>query len=381
MGKVLVDLIVGARPNFVKVAPLHRALRTRAEWIDLRLIHTGQHYDANMSDVFFRELAIPEPDVFLGVGSGNHGAQTGAIIARYEEILLQNPPALALVFGDVNSTMACAIAAVKLGVPTGHVEAGLRSFDRTMPEEINRVVTDHLADLLFTPSQDGNDNLAREGIPAERVHLVGNVMIDSLVACRAQIDAATVLSDLGLTAGEYVLLTLHRPSNVDREDSLRRILNALEAISRRVPVVFPVHPRTRQRLAASDLKPLVEKLTRVRLLDPQPYCDFLHLQSKAKFVITDSGGVQEETTYLGVPCLTMRPNTERPVTIDHGTSILVGNQTEAIVQAANQILDGSAKRGRVPDLWDGQTASRIVSVLERYLGVHRTEPRHVAHGH
>lgn len=380
MSRLLIDLIVGARPNFVKVAPVHRALRGRSDWLDLRLIHTGQHYDANMSDVFFTELAIPTPDVFLGVGSGHHGAQTGAIIARYEEILLDAPPSLALVFGDVNSTMACAIAASKLQVPIGHVEAGLRSFDRTMPEEINRVVTDHLADLLFTPSQDGNHNLAREGVASDRVHLVGNVMIDSLVACRAKIDASPVLADLGLAPHGYVLLTLHRPSNVDREDSLLRILNALNAIQRRIPVIFPVHPRTRQRLMTSSLRPLVESLTRVRLLDPHPYCDFLRLQSQAKFVITDSGGVQEETTYLGVPCLTMRPNTERPVTVEHGTSILVGNQTDAIVNASHRILDGDAKRGRNPELWDGKAAERIAAVIDGYLGASRVKPRHLAHG-
>lgn len=380
MDKVLVDLIVGARPNFVKVAPVHRALRACGDWLALRLIHTGQHYDANMSDVFFTELAIPAPDIFLGVGSGNHGAQTGAIIARYEEVLLETPPALALVFGDVNSTMACTIAASKLGVQTGHVEAGLRSFDRTMPEEINRVVTDHLADLLFTPSQDGNDNLAREGIPAERVHLVGNVMIDSLVTARPQIDAATILTSLGLAPGGYVLCTLHRPSNVDREDSLRRILTALDGIQRRIPVVFPVHPRTRQRLMSSSLRPLVERLTQVQLLDPHPYCDFLRLQRDAKLVITDSGGVQEETTYLGVPCLTMRPNTERPVTVDHGTSILVGNQTDAILTEANRILDGDVKRGRIPDLWDGRAATRIAAVIAGHLGADRADYKHQAHG-
>jgi UDP-N-acetylglucosamine 2-epimerase (non-hydrolysing) len=378
--KMLVDLIVGARPNFVKVAPVHRELRTRSDWLDLRLIHTGQHYDANMSDVFFTELAIPTPDVFLGVGSGNHGAQTGAIIARYEEILLTTRPALTLVFGDVNSTMACAIAAVKLGVPTGHVEAGLRSFDRTMPEEINRVVTDHLADLLFTPSQDGNENLEREGIPADRVHLVGNVMIDSLVTCRGKIDASTVLSELGLTSRGYVLLTLHRPSNVDSDDSLRRILTAVEAIQQRLPVVFPVHPRTRQRLATPAFRPLVERLKRVHLLDPHPYCDFLRLMSQSRFVITDSGGVQEETTYLGVPCLTMRPNTERPVTVDRGTSILVGNDTERIVNASKQILDGSVKHGGIPELWDGRTAARIAAVIDTFLRPEQLAANRIAHG-
>jgi UDP-N-acetylglucosamine 2-epimerase (non-hydrolysing) len=250
--------------------------------MDLRLVHTGQHYDANMSDVFFQELQIPAPDVFLGVGSGNHGAQTGAIIARYEETVLATRPDLTLVFGDVNSTMACAIASVKLGIPVGHVEAGLRSYDRTMPEEINRVVTDHLSDLLLTPSADANLNLEREGIPAERVHLVGNVMIDSLVACRAKIDAAPVLSTLGLLPRQYVLLTLHRPSNVDDDQTLTGILAALERIQQRIRVVFAIHPRTRERLNAPRFRRVLDRLDRVMLLDPQPYYDFLWLQSATR---------------------------------------------------------------------------------------------------
>jgi UDP-N-acetylglucosamine 2-epimerase (non-hydrolysing) len=380
MAKLVVDLIVGARPNFVKVAPVHRALRAFDDWLDVRLVHTGQHYDANMSDVFFAELGIPEPDIFLGVGSGNHGAQTGAIITRYEEVLLTSKPALTLVFGDVNSTMACSIAAVKLGVPVGHVEAGLRSFDRTMPEEINRVVTDHLADLLFTPSLDANVNLEHEGIPAERVHLVGNVMIDTLVASRAKIDAAAVLSRLGLTPKGYVLLTLHRPSNVDSDASLRRVLTALDGIQRRIPVVFPIHPRTRQRLEAGSLRALVAGLANVRFLDPHPYCDFLRLMRDAAFVITDSGGVQEETTYLGVPCLTVRPNTERPITVQHGTSVLVGNDTETIVRESERILNGHGKVGHAPELWDGQTAPRIAAIVADYLKPREAASDRSAHG-
>ncbi|MBI3769544.1 MAG: UDP-N-acetylglucosamine 2-epimerase (non-hydrolyzing) [Deltaproteobacteria bacterium] len=378
--KLLVDLIVGARPNFVKVAPVHRALRTLGDWLQVRLVHTGQHYDTNMSDVFFAELGIPEPDIFLGVGSGSHGAQTGAIINHYEEILLATKPALTLVFGDVNSTMACAIAAVKLGVPIGHVEAGLRSFDRTMPEEINRVVTDHLADLLFTPSADANVNLEHEGISSERIHLVGNVMIDTLLASRDKIRAAPVLSRLGITLRHYVLLTLHRPSNVDSDDSLGRVLLALESVQRRIPVVFPIHPRTRQRLESGNLRTLVGRLKNVRILDPQPYCDFLRLMSDAAFVITDSGGVQEETTCLGVPCLTVRPNTERPITVQEGTSILVGNDTDAIVRESERILDGKPKVGRVPDLWDGHAAPRIGAIIEAYLKPKRAVCGRTTHG-
>jgi UDP-N-acetylglucosamine 2-epimerase (non-hydrolysing) len=380
MPKLLVDLIVGARPNFVKVAPVHRALRAFADWLDVRLVHTGQHYDTNMSDVFFTELDIPKPDIFLGVGSGSHGAQTGAIITHYEEILLAGKPALTLVFGDVNSTMACTIAAVKLGVPVGHVEAGLRSRDRTMPEEINRIVTDHLADLLFTPSADANVNLEHEGIPSERVHLVGNVMIDTLVACRSKIEASGVLSQLGMSPRGYVLLTLHRPSNVDDDDSLRRILTALDIVQQRVPVVFPIHPRTRQRLEAGSLRTLVGRLGNIRFLDPHPYCDFLRLMGDAAFVITDSGGVQEETTYLGVPCLTVRPNTERPITVQEGTSTLVGNDTETIIRESQRILDGKPKRGHVPPLWDGQTAPRISAIIETYLKPRELVSDRTAHG-
>ena len=379
MSRPLIDLIVGARPNFVKVAPVHRAL-TSLGTCDLRLVHTGQHYDVNMSDVFFQELGIPTPDVFLGVGSGSHGAQTGAIIARYEEIVLGTRPALTLVFGDVNSTMACAIAAVKLGIPVGHVEAGLRSFDRTMPEEINRVVTDHLADLLFTPSRDGDRNLEHEGIPRERVHFVGNVMIDSLVHSRAQIERSDALRRLALTPRGYALVTLHRPSNVDADDSLERILLAFEAIQRRLPLVFPIHPRTRQRLESPALRPLVARLTNVRLLDPVPYFECLSLASQAALVLTDSGGLQEETTFLGVPCLTARPNTERPVTVDHGTSVVVGNATATIIREAERILDGGGKRGRIPELWDGQTAVRIAAIVEAFVRPERPAAVIAAHG-
>jgi UDP-N-acetylglucosamine 2-epimerase (non-hydrolysing) len=374
-----VDLIVGARPNFVKVAPVFHAFREQLPEVTLRIVHTGQHYDANMSDVFFKQLSIPEPDVFLGVGSGSHGAQTGAVIARYEEVLLRNPPRLTLVFGDVNSTMACAIAAVKLGVEVGHVEAGLRSFDRSMPEEINRIVTDHLADLLFTPSQDANDNLANEGIRSAKVHLVGNVMIDSLLASKNCIEESTVLDELGLKPKRYGVLTLHRPGNVDDDGKLRCFLDALSVLQERIPIIFPVHPRTRQRLPSSALAATVAKLQNVRFLAPCPYFAFMKLLGNATLVITDSGGIQEETTVLNVPCLTTRANTERPITVEYGTSVLVGSDTQRIVREAERILDGDRKIATTPPLWDGKTAQRIVAVVAAGLATNDSAISTAAH--
>jgi UDP-N-acetylglucosamine 2-epimerase (non-hydrolysing) len=362
-----IDLIVGARPNFVKVAPVHRALRALGDRVRLRLVHTGQHYDALMSDVFFRELEIPEPDVSLGVGSGEHGAQTAGVMMRYEEVLLAERPDLTLVFGDVNSTVACSLTAAKQGVRIGHVEAGLRSFDRTMPEELNRVVTDHVCDLLFTPSRDADENLSREGIPAERVHLVGNVMIDALVQARPRIDASPVLEQLGLPPRGFGVVTLHRPSNLVSGDAIRGWLEALGVVQRRLPLVFPVHPRTRLRLAQDGFGGALEALDGVRFLDPLPYCDFLRLVSQAALVLTDSGGIQEETTYLGVPCLTARDNTERPITVSAGTNELVGNRMDAIVAAVERVLTGGAKPVRAPELWDGHAAERIAEIVGREL--------------
>jgi UDP-N-acetylglucosamine 2-epimerase (non-hydrolysing) len=362
-----IDLIVGARPNFVKLAPVYHALARFGDTLELRVVHTGQHYDANMSDVFFQELRIPAPDVFLGVGSGNHGAQTGTIMLRYEEILLAGRPDMVLVFGDVNSTMACALTAVKQHVRVAHVEAGLRSFDRTMPEEINRIVTDRVSNLLFTPSDDANENLRNEGIASEAVHLVGNVMIDSLLASTEGIRRSAILRELELQTRRFALVTLHRPSNVDDDGDLARILRALRSIEERIPIVFPIHPRTRQRMMNGSGGEVLREPRRMRLVEPLPYYDFLRLVSDAAFVLTDSGGIQEEATYLGVPCLTARHNTERPITVDIGTNILVGNQTERIVEEANRVLDGKGKQGRVPPLWDGQTGMRIADVVERAL--------------
>jgi UDP-N-acetylglucosamine 2-epimerase (non-hydrolysing) len=345
--------VVGARPNFMKVAPVLHALGKRPG-IKQTLVHTGQHYDRNMSDVFFQQLAIPEPDVNLSVGSGSHAKQTAEIMTRFEPVVIEGKPDVVLVYGDVNSTVAAALVCAKLGVKVGHVEAGLRSFDRTMPEEINRLVTDQLADLLFTPSEDGDRNLEREGIPREKIHLVGNVMIDSLVRLLPEI--LRHVKD-GLPK-RYALVTLHRPSNVDDGEALKGILQSLLDVSRDLAVVFPAHPRTRQRIAEFGLD-----ADQLRLLDPLPYVEFVALQRGATVVITDSGGIQEETTYLGVPCLTLRNNTERPVTVSLGTNVLVGQDAQNLRTELANILAGKAKNGTVPPLWDGHAGERIADVL------------------
>ncbi len=348
--------VVGARPNFMKVAPVVRALGARSG-IQQTIVHTGQHYDANMSDVFFRELGIPEPDVNLQVGSGSHAQQTAGIISRFEAVVLERKPDMVLVYGDVNSTVAAALVCAKLGIRVGHVEAGLRSFDRTMPEEINRLLTDQLADLLFTPSEDGNENLAREGVPEHKVHLVGNVMIDTLVRllpkAKEQMPAGVPES--------FVLVTLHRPGNVDDSDFMRAILHELDEISRRVPVLFPIHPRTRQRLL--DFGLTANGNANLRLTEPLSYLQFLALQTRAAVVITDSGGIQEETTYLGVPCLTVRENTERPITETVGTNFLVGRDMGLLRKELQNVVDGKRKLGQVPPLWDGRAAERIADIV------------------
>ena len=350
--------IVGARPNFMKVAPVLNALSVR-ENVQQTLIHTGQHYDVKMSDVFFHELGIPSPDVNLAVGSGTHAKQTAEIMIRLEPIVIERAPHIVLVYGDVNSTVATVLVCAKLGVPVGHVEAGLRSFDRTMPEEINRLVTDQLADLLFTPSEDGDENLQREGIPAEKIFRVGNVMIDSLV--RLLPVAQNALTQKSKNDGlpeRYALVTLHRPANVDDGVTLKGILESLLEVNRDLAVVFPAHPRTRQRIADFGLNP-----GQLRVLDPLPYIDFLGLQSRATVVITDSGGIQEETTYLGVPCLTVRENTERPVTVSMGTNVLVGRDREKLRAELSRVLAGKVKKGTVPPLWDGHAGERIAEIV------------------
>ena len=360
--KIRVLALVGARPNFMKIAPLLRELQTR-ERFETTLVHTGQHYDASMSADFFRDLGIPEPDVNLAVGSGSHAAQTAQVLVGIEDLLVAQRPEVLLLVGDVNSTLAASLAAAKLLVPIAHVEAGLRSGDRSMPEEINRLVTDTLSTWCFTTEPAGGANLRREGIAEEKIHHVGNVMIDTLRANQAQANELDTLERLGLEAGGYALLTLHRPSNVDDRDTLSGLFEALEEIHRELPVVFPVHPRTSA--AIRDL--LGGKEPALQLLEPQGYLDFLRLMSQAKFVLTDSGGIQEETTALGVPCLTLRDSTERPITIEEGTNILVGSHADAVRNAARGILDGETKTGRVPDLWDGRASARIADVLERDL--------------
>ena len=348
--------VVGARPNFMKVAPVHRALASRAG-VKQMLVHTGQHYDVNMSDVFFQQLSIPMPDVNLGVGSGSHGKQTAEIMIGFEALVQERRPDLVLVYGDVNSTAAAALVCAKLGIRIGHVEAGLRSFDRTMPEEINRLVTDQLSDMLFTPSEDGDRNLEKEGIAKEKIFLVGNVMIDTLVRLLPLAEKVS-LDEL---PQEYALVTLHRPSNVDEPASLRKLLEALAKISSRIAVVFPVHPRTRQRI--KDVAVNLPASDKLLLLEPKPYIDFLALQRRATAVITDSGGIQEETTYLGIPCITVRKNTERPVTVSEGTNVLVGRDLERLRSELEKILDGKRKPHRIPALWDGKASERIAKII------------------
>jgi UDP-N-acetylglucosamine 2-epimerase (non-hydrolysing) len=348
--------IVGARPNFMKVAPVHRALDGRAEQA---LVHTGQHYDREMSEVFFSELELPTPDVNLRAGSGTHAVQTAQIMTRLEPVLLEFAPDLVLVYGDVNSTLAAAVVCSKLRIAIGHVEAGLRSRDRSMPEEINRLVTDQLADLLFTPSADANENLANEGIPPARVHFVGNVMIDTLVRLLPKAAAKDVRARLQVPDG-FVLVTLHRPSNVDAPEMLDQMLDALETLGRRVPVVFPIHPRTRAH---------VEQLARPRtnghvtFVEPLGYLDFLALQRDASVVVTDSGGVQEETTYLGIPCVTVRDTTERPVTVTCGTNVLAGTNPTRMVEHVMDRIESRSNARAVPTLWDGHAAQRIADIL------------------
>lgn len=344
--------VVGARPNFVKAAPVLSAIRkTNARQT---LVHTGQHYDRNMSDVFFTQLEIPEPDVNLEVGSGSHAVQTAEIMRRFEPVVLERKPDLVLVYGDINSTVAAALVCSKLLVPVGHVEAGLRSFDREMPEEINRIVTDRLADLLFTPSEDGDANLKREGVSPEAIHRVGNVMIDSLIKL---LPAARNCTNKGFS-DRFALVTLHRPSNVDDSRNLQRILRSLIEVGEQLDIIFPVHPRTRQRIADFGIN-----TERLHLLEPMPYIEFLSLQSRATVVITDSGGIQEETTYLHVPCLTLRSNTERPITVEMGTNVLVGDRKERLDSELRNVLSGNAKKGVIPPLWDGHAGERIAEIV------------------
>jgi UDP-N-acetylglucosamine 2-epimerase (non-hydrolysing) len=350
--------VAGARPNFMKIAPLMHEMRSRPGLTSL-LVHTGQHYDEKMSKLFFEQLHIPRPDIDLEVGSGSHAVQTAEVMRRFEPVLLEHRPDVVLVVGDVNSTIACALTAVKLGVDVAHVEAGLRSFDRTMPEEINRILTDAISQWLFVTERSGVTNLKHEGIPDERIHLVGNVMIDTLLRCRDRAEESEILEQLGVRSGGYGVLTLHRPANVDDPAQFAPLFAALARIAQRLPLVFPVHPRTRKSLAAIG----AETTPGVILTEPLGYLDFMKLTAHARLVLTDSGGIQEETTVLGVPCLTLRANTERPITCDEGTNQLVGLDPRAIETAALATLERPRGASRVPALWDGGAAKRIVDVL------------------
>jgi len=359
--------IVGARPNFMKVAPIHKAIAQRGQLSQI-LVHTGQHYDVKMSDVFFTDLGMAAPDVYLGVGSGSHAEQTARIMIELEKIFLREKPDLVSVVGDVNSTVAGALVASKMGIRISHVEAGLRSFDRTMPEEINRIVTDRISDLLLTPSPDADANLLKEGVDPSFIHFVGNVMIDTLLASKARAEKLTTLKDLGLTPGNYAVCTLHRASNVDDPKVLGGLLSALAHVAARMPILFPVHPRTRKMLADQGLSGMLERAPGLRLVEPMGYLEFLALTSQARLILTDSGGLQEESTALGVPCLTLRENTERPITVEQGTNLVVGTDPVRISQEADRILNGQGKQGRVPALWDGRSAERIAELYERVLG-------------
>ena len=353
--------VVGARPNFMKAKPVIGALERHAIFEQI-LVHTGQHYDANMSKVFFQELGLPSPDVNLEVGSGSHAVQTAEIMKRFETVLLTENPDWVLVYGDVNSTIAAALVSAKLDVPVAHVEAGLRSFDRSMPEEINRVLTDQIATLLFTPSADADENLLREGVVPEKIRLVGNVMIDTLVQLLPAADARWPCLRERLDLGDYGLVTLHRPSNVDDPEALAAIMATLSTVSTKLPLVFPVHPRTQERIMASRIAFGSDQL---QMIAPVGYLDFLALQQHARVVITDSGGVQEETTYLQVPCLTVRANTERPVTIRKGTNSLVGQDMDLLRHKVEEILTGEKIRNDTPPLWDGHAGERIADELYR----------------
>ena len=362
---LFVDLVAGARPNFMKIGPIVRALeaqRRRGGRLGYRIVYTGQHYDPALSTVFLEQLGIPEPDVNLGVGSGSHAEQTGAIMVGYERLLRESPPACTVVVGDVNSTMACAIAARKAGVPVAHVEGGLRSGDWTMPEEINRVVTDSITNYFFTTSEFANRNLRREGVSEDRIFFVGNTMIDTLLMNLPRLRKPSFWDELGLQPGEYFVTTLHRPSNVDKGDGFARLLAAIGEGTRHLPVVFPVHPRT-----ANTLRDLGEIPPNLCMVAPQPYLEFIYLVRHSKAVITDSGGITEETTVLGVPCVTLRDTTERPETVTVGTNELIGTDPAELRLVLDRLFAGRWKRGAIPDKWDGRAGERIVTELERLL--------------
>ena len=358
--------VVGARPNFMKMAPIIEAMNRHPERIQHLLVHTGQHYDEKMSRAFFNDLGMPKPDIDLEVGSGSHAEQTARIMVEFEKVCLREKPDLVIVVGDVNSTMACTITAKKLGVRVAHVEAGLRSRDMAMPEEINRLCTDVLCDYLFTTDRFANENLRQEGVPEEKIFFVGNVMIDTLLKHKEMAGRLELMDRWGLQPGKYATLTLHRPSNVDERETLEGILEALTEIAHGLPIVFPIHPRTRKMVEQFGLSSYLNNGSRVQGIwttEPLGYLEFLHLNMNARMVLTDSGGLQEETTVLSVPCITLRENTERPITCEEGTNVIVGNRKDNILAAARKVLQGDIARGRVPEKWDGQAAQRIVKIL------------------
>jgi len=377
----MIYLVAGARPNFMKIAPVVKKLDKAG--LLYKIIHTGQHYDADMSGSFFRDLDLPVPHIYLGVGSGTHAQQTGKVMMAFEEICFESKPSLVIVVGDVNSTVACALVSAKLGIPVAHVEAGLRSFDRSMPEEINRLLTDQIADLLFTTCEDADGNLRHEGIPDDKIYFVGNVMIDTLYNHLKMAEESEILKRLGFEEDgrvkDYALLTLHRPSNVDEQIKLENLLNVLNQVHQNIPVLFPAHPRTMKQIKKFDLIHLVRYIEdisserswvsgkNILMVPPLGYIDFLSLMSKAKLVLTDSGGIQEETTILGIPCLTLRENTERPITLREGTNRLVGSDPELILEETSRILGDRASEKKMPKYWDGKAAERIVDVLIGYL--------------
>jgi UDP-N-acetylglucosamine 2-epimerase (non-hydrolysing) len=358
-----IAVVAGARPNFIKIAPLMSELKKHKPLFETILVHTGQHYDFAMSDIFFKNLKIPEPDIFLNVGSASHAVQTSRIMTAFEKVILKEKPDLIIVVGDVNSTLACSIVAAKLNVKIAHVEAGLRSFDRTMPEEINRIVTDSLSDYLFVSEASGVKNLKREGADSRRIHFVGNVMIDTLLSNMQKINESQILVKLSLMKKKYCVLTLHRPSNVDSERSLAEVYDILKAISEKIKIIYPIHPRTKKMIKAHNFLKKFEKLDNLLMIEPLGYIDFIKLVKESFFVLTDSGGIQEETTVLRVPCLTMRENTERPVTIKEGSNYLVGRNKEKILNYVERILKSKNKKFKTPELWDGKVAKRIIKVI------------------
>jgi UDP-N-acetylglucosamine 2-epimerase (non-hydrolysing) len=362
---IKIILVAGARPNFMKIAPLMAAFRKRPD-IQPILVHTGQHYDRAMSDLFFQQLGIPEPSVNLGVGSASHAVQTAEIMRSFEPVIVTHKPDAVLVVGDVNSTIACGLVAVKLGVKLIHVEAGLRSFDRTMPEEINRLLTDAISDLLFCSEPSGVENLRREGVPKEKIHFVGNVMIDSLLQHRGRAEHSPILETIGINGRPYTVVTIHRPSNVDDPSMLGQIMEALQEIGRDMPVIFPVHPRTRAMLEKGFYKGAASRFS-LLLIEPLGYLDFLKLMAHARVVLTDSGGIQEETTILNVPCLTLRENTERPITMEMGTNKLVGSDPVRILAAYRDVMNNGITSSQIPPFWDGQAAKRIADILTEKL--------------